>query len=178
MSTATEAEPSAIDVDRVAADPLPQLEALRVSSQRWRGRALAAGAACLVLFVVAVVQFVGTFVTYALLWEARNELAKAQLEAKRTVTAIQHSQERIEQASEAAVHAERATTEFANKVEFQQGMKAEREAYMVQIKALRELQDAEEARLDALQHRVRGRVDEIIAERMKEEALRKDAEKE
>jgi hypothetical protein len=82
------AEP--VVAELVAPPPTPQellqdVQRLREDNQRWRGRFVAACAAFVFLFIVAVIQFVGTFITLRLTHEGRLDAQRLQ---KQTLEAV------------------------------------------------------------------------------------------
>jgi DNA repair exonuclease SbcCD ATPase subunit len=88
------------DVVRVPAeDPIVELQRLRAQNRRWRRSALGIGAAFVFLFVLSLIQFLGTITACKLLQEARRESARVNRETAEYLREIRNAQQRAEQLS-------------------------------------------------------------------------------
>jgi len=96
-------------------DPIRELERLRAANQRWRKAATGAVVAFVFLFVVSLVQFLGTFITCRLLHEARQEAARNRQDTMKALGEMkeaQHELEKTQQLTALAVLMVKARTEL------------------------------------------------------------------
>ena len=82
----------------VPASILAEIESLRQENQRWRGRFGGALVALLLLFVVALVQFAGTFAACRVLYDARREAEAIHAQNKATLTDVKGVRDEMTQA--------------------------------------------------------------------------------
>jgi hypothetical protein len=83
----------------VAEDPIVELQRLREQNHRWRRSALGIGAAFVFLFVLSLIQFLGTITACKLLQEARRESARVDRETAEYLREIRNAQQRAKQLS-------------------------------------------------------------------------------
>ncbi|MBY0524447.1 MAG: hypothetical protein K2R98_13660 [Gemmataceae bacterium] len=111
-------------------DPLTEIQKLREANRWWRRRAFGVGGAFVFLFVLSLVQFMGTFLTCQLLNEARREAAKANRETMEHLRELREARQQIQSASDDAVRSVDVMTRFLSAIE-------EHEATQKKLDALR-----------------------------------------
>ena len=82
---------------RTPADPIREIEKLRAANRRWRKAAIGAVVAFIFLFVVSLVQFLGTFITCRLLHEARQEAARNRQDTMKALVEIKEAEKELRQ---------------------------------------------------------------------------------
>ena len=84
-----------------APDPIREIEQLRAANRRWRKAAIGTAVAFVFLFVLSLVQFLGTFITCRLLHEARQEAARARQDTMKAAAEIKEAERDLRQTREA-----------------------------------------------------------------------------
>lgn len=84
-----------------APDPIREIELLREVNRRWRRAAIGAAVAFFFLFILSLVQFMGTFITCRLLHEARQEAARNRQDMVKAAAEIKEAEQDLGKTREA-----------------------------------------------------------------------------